>query len=49
MGDETQIPSAIHHLPDVWITKRFMKNNNAALMRRYVSAYGMPHGSVIEY
>jgi hypothetical protein len=49
MGDETQTPSAIYHLPDVRITKTLHENNNAALMRRYVSAYGRPIGLVIEY
>jgi hypothetical protein len=48
MGDEAQIPSAIHPLPDVRITKTLHENNNAALMRRYVSAYGKPIRSVIE-
>jgi len=53
MGDETHISSPIHQLPDVRITKMLHDKNNAALMRRYicwyVSAYGMPIESVIEY
>lgn len=42
-------PSAIHHLPDARITETLHENNNAALMRRYVSAYVKPIRSVIEY
>jgi len=49
MSDKTLLPSAIRHLADVLIIKTPHQNNNAASMRRYVSADGMPMGSVIYY
>ncbi|MDP4029669.1 MAG: hypothetical protein Q8P42_11995, partial [Gallionella sp.] len=41
--------SAIRERPVCAKTKTLHENNNAALMRRYVSAYGKPISSAIEY